>query len=123
MESAADAARQLIKEDSSMTHYRSFFMAGALVMAGAAQSTAADPITVGVDNFIRAESDMYAASMVKDGALGKFLHRREPASIDNQTVIRLNRDTLYSSAVFDLDAGPVTITMRGKALHVDAGDQ
>ena len=26
-------------------------------------------------------------------------------------MIRLNRDTLYSSAVFDLDAGPVTITM------------
>ena len=33
------------------------------------------------------------------------------ARIDNQTVIRLNRDTLYSSAVFDLDAGPVTITL------------
>jgi hypothetical protein len=26
-------------------------------------------------------------------------------------VIRLNRDTLYSAAVFDLDAGPVTITL------------
>jgi len=26
-------------------------------------------------------------------------------------VIRMNRDTLYSAAVFDLDAGPVTITM------------
>ena len=39
------------------------------------------------------------------------MHRREPAPIDNQTVIRLNRDTLYSSAVFDLDAGPVTITL------------
>ncbi len=50
-------------------------------------------------------------SMVKDGAFGKFFHRREPAAIDNQTVIRLNRDTLYSSGVFDLDAGPVTITL------------
>ncbi|WDZ76206.1 DUF1254 domain-containing protein [Ensifer adhaerens] len=90
---------------------RSLFAAGALLIAGAAPSSAADPVTVGVDNFIRAESDMYAAGMVKDGAFGKFLHRREPASIDNQTVIRLNRDTLYSSAVFDLDAGPVTITM------------
>ena len=28
-----------------------------------------------------------------------------------QTVIRMNRDTLYSAAVFDLDAGPVTITL------------
>ena len=39
------------------------------------------------------------------------LHHREPASIDHQTIIRLNRDTLYSFAVFDLDAGPVTVTM------------
>ena len=67
---------------------------------------------VTMDNFARAESDLYFGSMVKDaGGLGKLLHRREPATIDNQTVIRLNRDTLYSSAVFDLDAGPATITM------------
>jgi hypothetical protein len=31
--------------------------------------------------------------------------------VDSQTVIRQNRDTLYSAAVFDLDAGPVTITL------------
>ena len=34
-----------------------------------------------------------------------------PTPIDKQTVIRMNRDTLYSGAVFDLDAGPVTITL------------
>jgi len=28
-----------------------------------------------------------------------------------QTIVRLNRDTLYSSGIFDLDAGPVTITL------------
>jgi hypothetical protein len=68
---------------------------------------------VTVDNFIRAESDLYLTGIIKDsgGALAKFNHRREPAAIANQTVIRLNRDTLYSSAVFDLDAGPVTITL------------
>jgi hypothetical protein len=33
------------------------------------------------------------------------------ARIDHQTVIRLNRDTMYSSAAFDLDAGPVTVTL------------
>jgi hypothetical protein len=68
-------------------------------------------IPVTADNFIRAESDLYFGGLVKEGGLGKFYHRREPASLDNQTVIRLNRDTLYSSAVFDLDAGPVTITL------------
>ncbi|MDN3219480.1 DUF1254 domain-containing protein [Pseudomonas nunensis] len=66
---------------------------------------------VNVDNFVRAESDTYIGSMAKEGGLGKLHHRREPASIDNQTVIRMNRDTLYSSGVFDLDAGPVTITL------------
>ena len=80
-----------------------------------AQSNATIP--VGVDNFTRAESDLYFAGMLKDsgGAIGRFNHRREPARIDNQTVIRLNRDTLYSSAVFDLDAGPVTSRCRTPA--------
>jgi len=69
-------------------------------------------VPVTVDNFIRAESDLYFSNLIKEsGGLGKFDHRREPAAVDNQTVIRLNRDTLYSSAVFDLDAGPVTVTM------------
>jgi hypothetical protein len=58
---------------------------------------------------------MYMGGLVKDsgGQLGRFNHRREVADVDHQTVIRLNRDTLYSSAVFDLDAGPVTITLPG----------
>ena len=34
-----------------------------------------------------------------------------PSSIDAQDVVRMNRDTLYSSGVFDLDAAPVTITL------------
>lgn len=72
-------------------------------------ATAAIPVSV--DNFVRAESDLYFAAVVKDDGFGKFKHTREPAPIDGQTVIRLNRDTLYSSAVFDLDAGPVTITL------------
>ncbi|MDF0673109.1 MAG: DUF1254 domain-containing protein [Nitrospira sp.] len=76
-----------------------------------AQTSGSNAVPVTVDNFIRAESDLYFGNMVKDGAFGKFLHRREPAAIDNQTVIRLNRDTLYSAAVFDLDASPVTITL------------
>ncbi|MFJ5282760.1 DUF1214 domain-containing protein [Pseudomonas sp. NPDC088429] len=75
----------------------------------AASSKPSVPVTV--DNFARAESDLYFTGLVKQGGLGKLLHRREPASIDHQTVIRLNRDTLYSSGVFDLDAGPVAITL------------
>ncbi len=68
-------------------------------------------VPVNPDNFVRAETDLYQSNIVKDGGLGKFVHRREPAAIDNQTVIRLNRDTLYSATVLDLDAGPATITI------------
>jgi hypothetical protein len=69
------------------------------------------PVRVTVDNFIRAESDNYFARFVKEGGLGKIHHERELASLDNQSVIRMNRDTMYSSGVFDLDAGPVTVTL------------
>ena len=69
------------------------------------------PITVTPDNFVRAESDVYFGNVVKDGGFGKFHHIRELSPIDNQLVIRQNRDTLYSAGVFDLDAGPVTVTM------------
>lgn len=72
-------------------------------------SSSTVPVTA--DNFARAESDLYFGGVVKDGGFGKFFHNREPTPIDHQTVIRMNRDTLYSGAVFDLDAGPATITL------------
>ena len=70
-----------------------------------------EAIRVTPDNFPRAETDLYFAGMVKDGAFGKLHHFREPTPLDQQAVVRMNRDTLYSSAAFDLDAGPVTITL------------
>ena len=44
---------------------------------------------------------------MKQGAFGKFFHHRD-LPLENAGV-RPNRDTLYSFAVFDLDAGPVTL--------------
>jgi hypothetical protein len=70
-----------------------------------------DCVPVTPENFPRAETDLYFSNFSKDGAFGKFMHNRVPAPIDQQKVVRMNRDTLYSSAVFDLDAGPVTITL------------
>ncbi|TBY08155.1 DUF1254 domain-containing protein [Rhizobium laguerreae] len=86
------------------------------------------PDLVTADNFPRAESDLYFGSIVKDGGFGKFFNRREPATIEKQTIIRLNRDTLYTAGVFDLDAGPVTITLpdagrRFRSMQVINGDQ
>ena len=89
-------------------------LAATLAALGAsiAQSPGVNTVPVTADNFNRAETDMYFASDIKQaGGIGKFHHHREVMPIDNQTVIRTNRDTLYSTAVFDLDASPVTITL------------
>ena len=68
------------------------------------------PVPVNVHNFIRAETDLYFSRLAVAG-FSKFNHRRTPVPIDDQTVVRMNRDTLYSSAIFDLDAAPVTVTL------------
>ena len=81
-----------------------------LVPPARAQSPA-DTVPVTVQNFTRAEFDNYLATNVKKAGLGRLAHNREPASIEDQTVIRLNRDTLYSFGVFDLAAASVTITL------------
>ena len=44
------------------------------------------------------------------GGINRFTHRREPAAIAEQAVIRLNRDTLYSFAVVDVTDG-ATLTL------------
>ena len=76
-----------------------------------AQAPSGTTVPVTIDNFARAESDLYMSRAVKDDGFGKFMHNRTPTEIDHQTVIRMNRDTLYSMGVFDLDAGPVTIAL------------
>jgi hypothetical protein len=84
-----------------------------VVTLGCATSALAQTtVPVTVDNFTRAETDLYFNTGVKQaGGTGKFFHYREPMTIDKQTVVRANRDTLYSSAVLDLDAGPATISL------------
>ena len=86
------------------------------VLAISALPVLADPQVVTVGNFVRAETDGYAVKNSKGGQLGLFHHVRTPVEADRQTVIRMNRDTLYSAAVFDLTT-PVTITLP------DAGDR
>ncbi|WP_353814874.1 DUF1254 domain-containing protein [Agromyces sp. SYSU T00266] len=72
---------------------------------------------VTVDNFVRAETNrMFAALAAQAGGTGRWVHNRVPTPIDNQPVIRQNRDTLYSMAVVDVSDG-VTLTLP------DAGDR
>ncbi|MGZ8362160.1 MAG: DUF1254 domain-containing protein [Allosphingosinicella sp.] len=75
------------------------------------QAVEAPAQQVTVDNFRRAETDYYFAGFARDGALGRFVHSRELADVAHQAVVRMNRDTIYSTALFDLDAGPVTVTL------------
>jgi hypothetical protein len=79
-------------------------------MSTAKSTTATEPVAVTADNFIRAESDLMISGTVKAVGVGKFRHIRELMAIDCP-VIRPNRDTLYSFAEIDLEAGPVTVTL------------
>ena len=69
------------------------------------------PIHVSADNFVRAETHrMFRDLGGLSGAMSTWFHIRQPASVDAQTVIRMNRDTLYSAAVVDLSE-PVSVTL------------
>jgi hypothetical protein len=88
------------------------FLLTALFTCSAVGLAAADTMPVNAVTFIRAESDNYMRNLVaQNGGLGILVHQREVVPLDKQTIIRMNRDTMYSYAVVDLDAGPVTVTM------------
>jgi len=63
------------------------------------------------DNFIRAETDRMFSDFLKlTGGVNRFHHIRKPTPLDQQTVVRMNRDTLYSAAIIDTSEGG-TITL------------
>ena len=93
-----------------------------IALLSASHSLASEPVTV--KNFVRAETDhMFRTNMKAFGTgIGEFAHLREPTTPDNQPVIRMNQDTLYSAAIIDLSK-PVTITLpdvggRYMSMHV-----
>jgi hypothetical protein len=94
-----------------------------------ADGSAGDGTTqVNVDNFVRAESDhMIRANMKAFNAkIGQLVHVRKPTAPDNQPVIRMNQDTLYTAVVLDLSR-PVKITLpeiagRYMSMHVISQD-
>src|SRR5262249_56240 len=101
------------EESAAMRNFLHEICAASLLAATSsvalAQSGTAVPVTV--DNYNRAQSDVYFGLTVQMGAFGKFVHGRKLTPIDKRGIIRPNRDTLYSFAVFDFDAGPVTIQL------------
>ncbi|PDS87613.1 carboxylesterase [Rhizobium sp. L18] len=82
-----------------------------MLLAASASADGVAPAPVNVSNFARAESDLYFGRVVAQNGLGKLGHERTPVAVDNQKVIRMNRDTLYSSGVFDLSAGSLTVAL------------
>jgi hypothetical protein len=76
-----------------------------------AQTPTSQAELVTVENYNRAQTDVYFAGVVKNGGFGKFGHGRELALPAQQGIPRPNRDTLYSFAIADLNAGPVMITL------------
>lgn len=77
----------------------------------APRSTPNGMVLVSPDNFVRAATDQEFTNIVNENGFGRFFHMREVTPVDRQLVVRANRDTLYSAAVFDLQASPVTLTL------------
>jgi len=105
----------MTEENEAMRNFRTEICAASLLAATGSAALAQPPsgtaVPVTIDNYNRAQSDVYFGQTVKAGAFGKFRHGRELAPVVSRGIVRPNRDTLYSFAVFDFDAGPVTVTL------------
>lgn len=78
------------------------------------------PIEVNVLNFVRAETDLMFSRLDAGSGLGVWNHTYQLKPLDDQPIIRQNRDTLYSSSIVDVRDG-VTITIpntRGRYISV-----
>src|SRR5215472_887679 len=76
---------------------------------------------VNVDNFARAETHRMFSDLQRDaGGVNRFRHNRAPTPIDQQTVIRMNRDTLYSFAVVDISQGAAISLPEGGGRYLSA---
>ncbi len=99
------------------------FFFSVILLFGQFAFAADAPIKVNVDNFVRAETDMQIGRFLKlTGGVNKLFHIRKPTPLDAQSVIRMNRDTLYSVALVDISKdATVTLPDVGKrylSVHV-----
>lgn len=120
----------MFKNHSAPTTNRILISCFALlsIVSASFAAESGEPVGVNLANFVRAESDhMIRANMEAFGVgFGKFSHLRKPTTPENQPVIRMNQDTLYSGTVLDLSK-PVKITLpevggRYMSLHVTSQD-
>jgi hypothetical protein len=85
-------------------------LAAVLALSACSTSPARPPEAAGGPvtraNYIRAESDrtFHNVAQLAEG-VNRFHHFREVTPLEKQTVIRMNKDTLYSAAVVDTSKG------------------
>ncbi|MDD9301869.1 MAG: DUF1214 domain-containing protein [Desulfobacter sp.] len=96
---------------------RNFYSVGILLLAivsapvyaGEKKSDTSENVPVTLDKFATAETHfMMQLGVDTQDSFGKWFHDRGFTPIDKQNVVRMNRDTLYSSVVLDLTE-PATI--------------
>ena len=74
------------------------------------KSDASEKVPVTLDKFATAETHfMMQLEIDSHDSLGKWFHARGFTPIEKQNVVRMNRDTLYSSVVLDLTESAVII--------------
>ncbi|MEH6910105.1 MAG: DUF1214 domain-containing protein [Oceanicoccus sp.] len=67
---------------------------------------AANRIKVNVDNYARATTSAHFEGMMRMArGMNKFAHAPKPVPLHKQTIERMNRDTIYSSALVDISQG------------------
>ena len=80
------------------------------ILAITAHSATADGMQPNEENFSSAMADIYFKEVLDRGGDNSFVHMRQVSSVENQNIIRENRDTLYSWGLFDVTDG-LTITL------------
>src|SRR5258708_20395666 len=98
------------EKSAAMRNFRTEICAASLLAATSfvalAQSPSGTAVPVTVDNYNRAQSDVYFGLNIERGGFGKFRHLPEAVPVDKEGVIPPNPHPLNSSAAFDLAGGP-----------------
>src|SRR5262249_8442573 len=74
-------------------------------------SGVAHALQVAPDNFAGAASDMQFMPVVKRGGFGRLVHDRDFVTAGRQSAPWADGDVLRSRGVFDLELGPVAVTV------------
>ncbi|WP_202899182.1 DUF1254 domain-containing protein [Methylocapsa aurea] len=87
-------------------------ISAAMIIGAIAPAPAQDNTNVVTQaNYCRAETDRaFAGGLTLSGGVNKWFHYRAVTPLDKQNVIRMNKDTLYSSALVDTSKG-ATLTV------------